>query len=482
LTSSGFAGPLNGTVGATTPAAGAFTTVSASGNVTLSGGTANGVTYLNGSKVVTSGSALTYNGSNLINTNGYISTSGDFRLGNATFSRVAVGDGGGGFVGGYNITYSGGPVYDSTGAISGIYNANGGNIQFYAGGSASAGTAAPEQMRLTSTGLGIGTSSPSAKLHVSGGASYITGASNGTAQLQFFNNAQTTSGFQVGQGYASNTDNIGYVYNTANAAIAFGTNNTERMRIDSSGNVGIGTTSVTSSRVQIKGVNNTTNAYADGLKVTSNNETINCNYSWAGIDANDTLKLATAGTERMRIDSSGRLLVGTTAPISAFADKYRVLINPYTNSTTQYGLMVSANANSYTQYAAVFADTYSETIVGSIRFTTSATSYVTSSDYRLKHDIEPMTGALAKVALLKPCTYKWNIDGSNGDGFIAHELAEVVPQCVTGEKDAVDAEGKPQYQGIDTSFLVATLTAAIQEQQALIQDLTTRLAALESKA
>jgi hypothetical protein len=57
-----------------------------------------------------------------------------------------------------------------------------------------------------------------------------------------------------------------------------------------------------------------------------------------------------------------------------------------------------------------------------------------------------------------------------------------VPQCVTGEKDAVDAEGKPQYQGIDTSFLVATLTKAIQEQQALIQDLTTRLAALESKA
>jgi hypothetical protein len=92
-----------------------------------------------------------------------------------------------------------------------------------------------------------------------------------------------------------------------------------------------------------------------------------------------------------------------------------------------------------------------------------------------------MTGALAKVALLKPCTYKWNADGSNGQGFIAHELAEVVPDCVSGEKDAVDAKGNPDYQGVDTSFLVATLVSAIQEQQALIESLTTRLTALENK-
>jgi hypothetical protein len=86
-----------------------------------------------------------------------------------------------------------------------------------------------------------------------------------------------------------------------------------------------------------------------------------------------------------------------------------------------------------------------------------------------------MTGALAKVALLKPCTYKWNVDGSNGEGFIAHELAQVVPNAVTGEKDAVDEDGNPEYQGIDTSFLVATLTAAIQEQQAIIESLKARL-------
>ena len=91
-----------------------------------------------------------------------------------------------------------------------------------------------------------------------------------------------------------------------------------------------------------------------------------------------------------------------------------------------------------------------------------------------------MTGALAKVALLKPCTYKWNSDNSDGQGFIAHELAEVFRIAVSGEKDAVDSEGSPDYQGVDTSVLVATLTAAIQEQQALITQLTARITALET--
>ena len=104
--------------------------------------------------------------------------------------------------------------------------------------------------------------------------------------------------------------------------------------------------------------------------------------------------------------------------------------------------------------------------VGYIYTTSTATQYNTSSDYRLKNNIQPMMGALAKVAALKPVTYKWNADNSDGEGFIAHELAEVCPHAVTGAKDAVDAEGKPQYQGIDTSFLVATLTAAIQELKA----------------
>ena len=105
-------------------------------------------------------------------------------------------------------------------------------------------------------------------------------------------------------------------------------------------------------------------------------------------------------------------------------------------------------------------------LVGSITTTGSATAYVTSSDYRLKNSIAPMTGALNKVAQLKPVTYKWNADGSVGEGFIAHELAEVCPHAVFGEKDCVDENDNPVYQGIDTSFLIATLTSAIQELKA----------------
>jgi len=106
------------------------------------------------------------------------------------------------------------------------------------------------------------------------------------------------------------------------------------------------------------------------------------------------------------------------------------------------------------------------TQVGKITTTSSATAYATSSDYRLKENVAPMTGALDTVAKLKPVTFTWKLDGKDGQGFIAHELQAVVPDCVSGEKDAVDAEGNPVYQGIDTSFLVATLTAAIQELKA----------------
>jgi hypothetical protein len=190
--------------------------------------------------------------------------------------------------------------------------------------------------------------------------------------------------------------------------------------------------------------------------------------------------------ERMLFDSSGNLLVvktaesGTTQVIFLQGNGiYGFTKNE--SGTGPLGYFINANGTVDNGYRfASFRVTSGFTEVGTITTNgSSTTAYNTSSDYRLKENIAPMTGALATVSALKPVTYKWKIDGSAGQGFIAHELAEVVPDCVTGEKDAVDEEGNPQYQGIDTSFLVATLTAAIQEQQALIENLTTRLNALE---
>ena len=108
-------------------------------------------------------------------------------------------------------------------------------------------------------------------------------------------------------------------------------------------------------------------------------------------------------------------------------------------------------------------------------------AYTSVSDYRLKEDVAPMTDALGTVAKLRPVTYTWKANGTKANGFIAHELQAVVPDAVTGKKDAVNADGKPAYQGVDTSFLVATLTAAIQEQQAIIKALTARIETLEKK-
>ena len=215
---------------------------------------------------------------------------------------------------------------------------------------------------------------------------------------------------------------------------------------------------------------------------------------------------ASAGTasttnERMRIDTSGNLLVACSATPSASVAGCQL------QDPTVAAPKISVGNISSTTTMLQFLNANGS--VGSISTSGSATAYNTSSDYRLKDNVVPMTGALTTVSQLKPSTFNWKTDGSDGQGFIAHELQAVVPDCVSGEKDAtseeeyevtpavpavVDAEGVettpavqavkgtrtvPSYQGIDTSFLVATLTAAIQEQQALITQLQADVAALK---
>jgi hypothetical protein len=132
-----------------------------------------------------------------------------------------------------------------------------------------------------------------------------------------------------------------------------------------------------------------------------------------------------------------------------------------------------------TRYHIAFSNTNGASgapaVVGKISTNAAATSYTTSSDYRLKENVVPITSAANRVLELNPVQFNWiGHEGSAVDGFLAHEVQEVVPEAIDGVKDAVDEDGNPIYQGIDQSKLVPLLTAALQ-------DALLRIEALEAK-
>ena len=427
-----------------------------------------------------------------------IDTSGNVGIGTSSPSTygkfvVAGGDGNTQFnvgtngvlrIAGYSSTYSGA-------LLESVNTAQSGYLPIAINGSyAVVATGNTERMRIDSSGnVGIGTSSPASKLDIPDiAANGLRLSGSGDHALGFVG----YTGNAATQIFSIRNDGISNLYiNTQNSVpLNFGVSTgtsfgslTSHMVINSSGNVGIGGGT--------PGSNPKLSMYG-GIRFLSTEAAANT-YTGIGSIVSDTVSISTSGSERMRIDASGNLFLNctttptsnTTAIINAIAGGDGINLKQTSDGSNMLNLW-QTGANTYT--AISFNKGNTQTGVGSISVTTSATAYNTSSDYRLKNTITPMTGALSKVALLKPVTYKWNIDGSSSQGFIAHELQAVVPECVVGEKDGVetyiDEDGneatRPAYQGIDTSFLVATLTAAIQEQQALITSLTARITALES--
>jgi hypothetical protein len=236
------------------------------------------------------------------------------------------------------------------------------------------------------------------------------------------------------------------------------------------GNVGIGSTSPTQKLV----VANSTSTYIQVSNTSGTPSNLflgaagadNVIISRDGTTGNKPLSFYIGTAECMRIDTSGNLLIGTTSSAGSLI----------TGSVTGRNLATLTSAGAASTLVCIKNNTaggylifdFSGTGVGSITSNGTTTSYNITSDYRLKENVAPMKNALQTLTSLKPVTYTWKKDGSLGQGFIAHELQEVFPDCVTGKKDALTKEGKPQYQGIDTSFLVATLVSAIQELKAEI--------------
>ena len=254
--------------------------------------------------------------------------------------------------------------------------------------------------------------------------------------------------------------------------------------IDASENVGIGTSSPARGLSIHKEGNQlqlTTNASGTAagngtdLKVDASTSDFQLlNYE----SANTTLW--TSGTERMRIDASGNVLVGCTVPPSTSVNGAGFI------SGNGYELKLS-NAGTTNTTRIRFFNANGE--VGTIRTSGSATSYNTSSDYRLKENVDYDWDATTRLKQLKPARFNFIVDETNTlvDGFLAHEAQAIVPEAITGTKDAMTTEvlyvegdelpdGKsvgdvkeasvPDYQGIDQSKLVPLLVKTIQELEA----------------
>ena len=270
--------------------------------------------------------------------------------------------------------------------------------------------------------------------------------------------------------------------------------------IDASQNIGIGVSpSSTFGRVRVfdnnsdidmdgnaKGqVHIDGNGYGFGIALNTSGAQLYTN------SASRSLIFGTNEIERVRIDGTGGLRVGLTTNIFNQPSSEKLSVKntglgcaasfEATNVTGGYPIMYvrSTDATAGSQNAITFYRTNS--VAGYISTTTTSTSYNTSSDYRLKENVVDLDNAKDRLNQIPVHRFNFIADPDvTVDGFLAHEVAEVVPEAISGAKDEVDDEGNPVYQGIDQSKLVPLLTAALQEALTKIDELETRIVALEA--
>jgi hypothetical protein len=182
-------------------------------------------------------------------------------------------------------------------------------------------------------------------------------------------------------------------------------------------------------------------------------------------------------TEGLRIDASQVVWLSNAFSSAAnFATTGKTRISNGSSTNTGAVGMESYASNTATRHHISFSNPNG--VVGSISTNTSATAYNTSSDYRLKENVVDLDNAIDRLRQLPVRRFNFIADPDTlVDGFLAHEVQDIVPEAITGEKDAVDDEGNPVFQGIDQSKLVPLLTAALQEAISEIESLKARLTA-----
>jgi hypothetical protein len=314
------------------------------------------------------------------------------------------------------------------------------------------GVLANSQIFDNGTNVGIGTASPANKLSIS---------NNGNAAVAFrINDTNANASFLSLN--ASNTDAAIIAGGTSAIPFDIYTGGVARFRVSSTGNVGIGTSSPDSLLHLVSATQGT-------LKIQSNSTSganaPNLTFFHAGndefrISGGDGLRFLSSGVnERMRLTGDGRLLLNTTTVIAA--GRFNIVDD--CNSTTPIEIKDTAASNSGAFFVRFVNN--NNVVCGSIAHQTSTTTqYNTSSDYRLKKDLKDYNG-LDVVSKIKTYDFEWIEDGKRMYGVLAHELAEIIPYAVNGEKDG------EQMQGADYSKIVPVLVKAIQEQQAQIEEL-----------
>ena len=346
------------------------------------------------------------------------------------------------------------------------------------------GASPTEAMRIDSAGqVGIGTAAPvrNFHLHESTASQPVVFAmsTNGTG-------ATTGDGFNVSIDGSSGAVNL---IQRENESMQFYTNggSNERMRIANDGKVGIGKTdpkeSLNSGAIVVEGDHATgVNAMgaAVGLLVHATGDTGFVTATSNG-NSNRNLQLralnaGSANANQLFLSYTGYIGLGTSTPA------YPLEVSR--GQSDAAARFARGNTSSSMKNLILFRSSSAGADVGSIQISNSATSYVTSSDYRLKENVETLSNGITRVKQLQPKRFSWIVDeedSANQDGFLAHEAQTVVPEAVTGTHNEVDDDGNPVHQGIDQAKLVPLLTAALQEAIAKIETLETKVAALETE-